>query len=98
MKISKERLVEIIKEELMREGGEGGHYISDEQYARAGFPVPTPEERARMADPDSSLVRQKPEVEGEDYIIYRGMKYMLPAEPEQRAALESFIDAFFDKE
>ena len=82
----------------MREGGEGGHYISDEQYARAGFPVPTPEERARMADPDSSLVRQKPEVEGEDYIIYRGMKYMLPAEPEQRAALESFIDAFFDKE
>ena len=95
MNITKQRLKQIIKEELMKEDDD---YLSDEQYIRAGFTPPTPEERAMADDPHSSLVRKKPEVEGEDYIVYRGMKYMLPAEPEQRAAIESFIDAFFDKE
>ena len=98
MNISKQRLIEIIREELstIREHG-GEEEWPDERYAAAGLDPPSEQERAWTADPDSALIRQDVEVEGKDFIIYRGMKYYLPEDPGEREAVESFIDAFLDR-
>ena len=99
MNISKQRLMEIIREEIttIKENYRDEDW-PDERYIAAGLDPPSEQERAWAADPDSALIRQDTEVEGEDFIIYRGMKYHLPTDPDEREAVESFIDAFLDRD
>jgi len=92
MSITKQQLKQLVQE-VMKEHDE--ERFSQERYARAGFPEGGPEGDP-MDEPGAWTHRGKEEVEGEDYIIYKGMKYMLPMDPEERNAVEAFIDAFLD--
>ncbi len=111
MKLTKQQLKQLIQEEMRRmsegrfsdedigrlESGIDDDHFSQERYARAGFPEGGPEGDP-LDEPGAWVRAGKEPVEGEDYIIYKGMRYELPADPEERAAVEAFIDAFLDPE